>query len=96
MDENWIFSLQKTFQREGTDEPPVYFHEKRQFDPTTLHVLEQYRAVVFRDDVPAAQSAEAFERVRFYLGRELHDMVIRFLNAERMVQSGELTVAADQ
>jgi hypothetical protein len=77
----WFLHLEAEMQREGTDEEPLYFHEKTMFDPTAMHLLEQYRQ-------DRTGSREELHRA---VSRTVMDLLDRFLNADEAIQRGEIT-----
>ncbi len=75
--------LEASCQRAGTDDEPVYLHEKMMLEPTTAHILAEYQldGITYRSTLQQA------------LGAQMLDLLTRFLAADRLVQRGEMVAA---
>lgn len=85
-DSPWFIHVEKQFQRAGTDDEPVFFHEKMVLEPGVLHLLDAYRT---RETVQGRN--QAVMELEEQLGRQVLSMILRFLDANELVQDGSLT-----
>jgi hypothetical protein len=92
-DETWTLKLEKRFQREGTDDEPLYFYESKKFDPLTVLWVNKVRESMLKSNGVVHPEENVWGNFSSQMSRELTDMVLRFLNADIAVQRGELTAS---